>query len=214
MAAVLPLDMEEELLEMDDELRAWSLPSIKRSATPVEEDITAPPRAQPPITQSNVSSCSTVVKGGSEEEVASDGDQGGGLTIILARYGIARNLLEAEDLGNVCLSGFKDVTDVVRGAVENDELHLNPSCSRGFFNKYFDFDLECAIMRRVGIRYRYGSGAVQDFTTMAVPFEAYCVHITRKGHSDRKPLVSEKTEASKHDPTQAATRSALEKLQV
>jgi hypothetical protein len=113
------------------------------------------------------------------------------LTIHEARYGWAGNLFgrKAFDVG------CKDVTDIVRQDIKENELHLNPTCEARLLNSHFwpgrgepalDWpgrgepanDVGC----KLGIRYSYGDGLEHQLVTAAVWNETVCLHITPERH--------------------------------
>ena len=72
----------------------------------------------------------------------------------------------------------KDVTDIIRSMVSNNELHLNPKRKGQYLNDTFQFGKSWAHCKVVAVKYRYGSGPVHEVVTNAVPHESVGVDIT------------------------------------
>ena len=108
----------------------------------------------------------------------------GPLTVLEARYGWAH------DIWNVPLGGghnhgggAKDVTDIVRRDIVNNELHVNPERRGQYMNQHFWPETAGgpAIPRKLAVRYAYGGAAPITVETPAVANETVCLHVTQFG---------------------------------
>jgi hypothetical protein len=115
--------------------------------------------------------------------VASQGQQGQqgqqGLVIHEARYGWSTNIWGP----SACSydNGCRDVTHIVRGDVQNDELHINPAHRGQYMNEHFWPETAGGppIPRRLAVKYSYDSGPELMAQTEAVPNETVALHLTR-----------------------------------
>lgn len=105
----------------------------------------------------------------------------GNLKIHEARYGWAGDIWGVTPSSNKSGSGAKDVTDIVRRLVHDDELNINPRCEPQYMNRTFWPETASgpAIARKLGVRYSYGDGPTKEETTHAVPNETVCLRVTR-----------------------------------
>lgn len=112
----------------------------------------------------------------------SAGSSNGPLRIHEARYGWAGDLWSAA-LGSGAHhgGGAKDVTDLVRSMVINDELHINPSSAPMYMNLTFWAETahDPPIPRKLAVRYSYGDGDAVTVETLAVPWETVALHVNR-----------------------------------
>lgn len=105
----------------------------------------------------------------------------GNLKIHEARYGWAGDIWGVTPSSNKSGSGAKDVTDIVRRLVHDDELNINPRCEPQYMNRTFWPETASGppIPRKLGVRYSYGDGPAKEETTNAVPHETVCLRVTR-----------------------------------
>jgi len=109
------------------------------------------------------------------------------LVIHAARYGWAKDIWGAP---TGLQGGAKDVTDIVRGLVRNNELHVNPTKARQYMNQQFWPETASGpgIPRKLAVSYSYGvDGRVQTVETPAVPHEAVDLRINGNSSSDQIP---------------------------
>ena len=110
-------------------------------------------------------------------------DQGLDLVVHAARYGWAADIWRAAPgFGHQHAGGAKDVADIVRGLIADDELHINPQKQPQYMNRTFWPETAGgpAIPRKLAVRYSYGvDGRVITVQTPAVPNETVALHITR-----------------------------------
>ena len=112
----------------------------------------------------------------------------GGLALVIhaARYGSASDLWSVPcGGGREC--GAKDVTDIIRQHIKDDELHFNPHRKPEYMNETLwpEGDIHDgsagpksgAVPRRLAVKYSYGSGAEVLIETPARPFEAVSLDI-------------------------------------
>jgi len=71
----------------------------------------------------------------------------------------------------------KDVTSIVRGMVNNNELHLNPGRRGQYLNDTFQFGKSWAHCKVVAVKYHYGDGMVREIVTAAKSNETVGVDI-------------------------------------
>jgi len=105
----------------------------------------------------------------------------GNLKIHEARYGWAGDIWGVTPSPNKSGSGAKDVTDIVRRLVHDDELDINPQCEPQYMNRTFWPETASGppIPRKLGVRYSYGDGPAKEETTHAVPHETVRLRVTR-----------------------------------
>ena len=105
----------------------------------------------------------------------------GNLKIHEARYGWAGDIWGVTPSPNKNRSGAKDVTDIVRRLVHDDELDINPRCEPQYMNRTFWPETASGppIPRKLGVRYSYGDGPAKEETTHAVPSETVRLRVTR-----------------------------------
>ena len=105
----------------------------------------------------------------------------GNLKIHEARYGWAGDIWGVTPSPNKSGSGAKDVTDIVRRLVHDDELDINPTCEPQYMNRTFWPETASGppIPRKLGVRYSYGDGPAKEETTHAVPHETVRLRVTR-----------------------------------
>ena len=105
----------------------------------------------------------------------------GNLKIHEARYGWAGDIWGVTPSPNKNRSGAKDVTDIVRRLVHDDELDINPRCEPQYMNRTFWPETASGppIPRKLGVRYSYGDGPAKEETTHAVPHETVRLRVTR-----------------------------------
>jgi hypothetical protein len=117
---------------------------------------------------------------GSSAKVASP-SKGQSLKIHEARYGWAGDIWGVTPSPNKSGSGAKDVTDIVRRLVHDDELDINPTCEPQYMNRTFWPETASGppIPRKLGVRYSYGDGPAKEETTHAVPHETVRLRVTR-----------------------------------
>jgi hypothetical protein len=111
----------------------------------------------------------------------------GALRVQKALYGWADDLWGAElGSGDNHAGGATDVTEIVRGLIVNDELHINPNKEAQYMNRTFWPETATGppIPRKLGVRYAYGDGNFEAYETPAVPNETVALHVTRAGASD------------------------------
>ena len=95
---------------------------------------------------------------------------------------------------NACMQSggcAKDVTDIVKGLVVNEELHVNPHRQPQYMNRTFWPETAGgpAIPRKLAVRYSYGiDGPISTVETKAVPHETEALHVTRDGMSGNGTL--------------------------
>ena len=79
------------------------------------------------------------------------------------------------------IHGCKDVTDIVKRDVVNNEVRLNIGKAKGWHNLHFwpERAMWPPIPRKVAIKYSWGDGPVIDYESKAIPNELYSVIITR-----------------------------------
>ena len=111
----------------------------------------------------------------------------GGLIVHAARYGWAPRIWDAAcGSGHQHAGGAKDVADIVRGLIANNELHINPRKEAQYMNRTFwpETARGPAIPRKLAVRYSYGvDGPMTTVETAAVPHETVAMNITRGGHN-------------------------------
>jgi len=109
------------------------------------------------------------------------------LVIRAARYGWAEDIWSAP---TGLQGGAKDVTDIVRGLVRNNELHVNTAKERQYMSQQFWPETASGppIPRKLAVSYSYGvNGRVQ---TVETP-EAVALRITQgKGSSSSEGQIS------------------------
>jgi hypothetical protein len=107
------------------------------------------------------------------------------LNIHEARYGWAGNLWSAAlGSGHNHGGGAKDVTDIVRRMIVNDELHINPNSAGQYMNRTFWVETAGgpAIPRKLGVKYSYGGAGIKTAETPAVPNETVALHVPRASY--------------------------------
>merc|ERR1719456_1553601 len=114
------------------------------------------------------------------DEVNAQAAASGSLRILAARYGWAPDLWGEATHADPFKNGWKDVTDTVQRMVSSEELHMNPSRAPQWMNQHLwpESARGPQIPRKIGVRFQYGGGAVQQLEPAAVPHEAFAVHIT------------------------------------
>ena len=125
-----------------------------------------------------------------DDDQRDDGDGGadpGGLIVHAARYGWAPRIWAAAcDSGHEHAGGAKDVADIVRGLIANNELHINPRKEAQYLNRTFwpETARGPAIPRKLAVVYSFGlDGERKTVETPAVPNETFAINITRGGHN-------------------------------
>ena len=99
------------------------------------------------------------------------------LVVHGARYGWAGDIWNvAPGSGTNHGGGAKDVTDVVRHMITNDELHINPNSEGQYMNRTFwpETSRGPAIPRKLAVRYSYGDSPI----LIAETHETVSLHVT------------------------------------
>ena len=99
------------------------------------------------------------------------------LVVHGARYGWAGDIWNAAPgSGTNHGGGAKDVTDVVRHMITNDELHINPNSEGQYMNRTFwpETSRGPAIPRKLAVRYSYGDSPI----LIAETHETVSLHVT------------------------------------
>ena len=104
------------------------------------------------------------------------------LVIHSARYGWAWDIWNVEcGSGHNHAGGAKDVTDIVKRHVVEDQLHINPDRAPQYMNQIFwpETAPGPGIPRKLAVRYSYGiNGPVKTVETPTVPDETVDLHVT------------------------------------
>ena len=113
------------------------------------------------------------------------------LRIHKARYGWREDIWGPSDCQvnpyyDPVLMGCKDVTEIVKRDVHNNELKLNPGKAKDWLNLHFwpERALWPPKPRKVAIKYSWGDGPIIDLETEATPHERYSVIISKPAEGD------------------------------